>query len=276
MTSLSDSSTTSENIRFQRVGVSKTLSEWVGWSPFLYTNAGKTCEIKGVKRGDEKKVLKIFHPTVKDEVIKNEIEIHSSLKHESILPLVEYKERSIMFDYVSRDLEKAVNRCNNDLIKKWMRQLVSAVSYIHSKGVLHNDIKPANILLDENNNIFLCDFGGAQKMSEVKEMKYYTPAYCAPELLSGLVKRNSMIATTKTDIWSLGCVLYFLLTGEDLFFTNSVTDVLEGIEQSDFADFVNLVFYDKEGDLLLSRMLEIDPEKRATLEEIANHPYLKK
>lgn len=98
--------------------------------------------------------------------------------------------------------------------KKIFKQVHDAVLYIHSKNVIHRDIKPGNILfLDENReNVVLIDFGiSGYNSGNVKEVvKAGTVKFMPPEFLSGLSYKSS----PKFDVWSLGILLYFMLFGE--------------------------------------------------------------
>ncbi|EIN12938.1 kinase-like protein [Punctularia strigosozonata HHB-11173 SS5] len=102
--------------------------------------------------------------------------------------------------------------------KPWMQSLLSGIVYLHKRGVVHNDIKPANILLSETNVPTLVDFGFAEqynpKSSEafISSVSYGTPEYLSPERARGL-KHD----TRKSDVWSLGITFFELLVGRTPF-----------------------------------------------------------
>jgi len=88
-----------------------------------------------------------------------------------------------------------------------LNQLASAINHCHSKNIIHCDIKPENIMIDENNNVTLIDFGLSKIYSKkLLEFSCGTPAYMAPECL---MKKY----TDKCDVWSFGIILYILMTG---------------------------------------------------------------
>jgi serine/threonine protein kinase/WD40 repeat protein len=113
-----------------------------------------------------------------------------------------------------------------------MRTVAEAVSYAHSLGVLHLDLKPANVLLDETGQPYVADFGLARRLENAlavdNDEVSGTPAYMAPE--QAQVRANKL--TAATDIWGLGAILYQLLTGQPPFRAETAQEtvklVLEG------------------------------------------------
>ncbi len=105
-----------------------------------------------------------------------------------------------------------------ELVVRWVEQIASALSVAHQRNVIHRDIKPANILLDNQQNAYLSDFGIAKKLEvgAVDEGGIIgTPAYIAPEQIT-----NQEI-TPRTDIYSLGLLVFELLTGQKAFAANN-------------------------------------------------------
>lgn len=91
-----------------------------------------------------------------------------------------------------------------------MYQVLCAVNYLHKKGFVHRDLKPENICLDHGSHVKIIDFGTARKLTKGKRLKQTigTPFYMAPEIF------NVNKYDEKVDLWSLGIVLYILLTGK--------------------------------------------------------------
>ncbi len=101
------------------------------------------------------------------------------------------------------------------LIKIYAFQLFRVLEFLHSKNIVHRDIKPQNILIDPSCHVLkLCDFGSAKRLDTDQANVCYISAryYRAPELIFGNTNY-----TTKIDMWSAGCVLAEMLTGQPLF-----------------------------------------------------------
>lgn len=155
-----------------------------------------------------------------------EIAIHLSVHdHENIVTIHHVFESSIatfiVMDYYESDLFTSIVdqqhfSNNGTLIKKVFLQICSALKFCHSKGIYHCDIKPENILLDENDNIYMCDFGLATDsmylMPNVCVGSFY---YMAPERIlysaNTLDSESTVLPTSTSDIWSLGIILINLV-----------------------------------------------------------------
>jgi calcium-dependent protein kinase len=109
-----------------------------------------------------------------------------------------------------------------------VRQVLSAVTYLHSKKIAHRDIKPENIMFESNDalNVKLLDFGNSRKMGENNAMDgvYGTAYYVAPEVLQGSYDE-------KCDLWSVGVILYMLLSGNPPFDGSSGVQIIESVKK---------------------------------------------
>lgn len=106
-------------------------------------------------------------------------------------------------------------------MQKYTREIINAVKYLHSREVIHRDLKLGNIFLGEKFEIKLGDFGLATKLEFLNEKKRSicgTPNYIAPEIISGQGYSYSV------DIWSIGVIIYTLLVGIPPFETDNVAD----------------------------------------------------
>ena len=155
----------------------------------------------------------------------------------------------------------------------YFRQLLSAVAYMHCEGICHRDIKPENILLGTKGILKLSDFGLAtlykRKQGERRLLKSQcgTRMYVAPEILSGHEYDGEAI-----DVWSMGIVLYVMLTG-DVPWNEATVRSPDYMRFQSNLDFDNLTISSDAHDLLLS-MLQPDPKKRISLKEIEQHQWL--
>jgi len=145
---------------------------------------------------------------------------------------------------------------------KLFKQILSAIETCHAHNIIHRDIKLQNILLDHNRNIKLIDFG----LSNFRQDGVFrttfcgTPAYASPEILLG-TKYNG----PEVDVWSLGVVLFAMLTSQFPFTT--ISDILKG----KFKEPENVT---PECVDLLSRMLKVEKEVRETLPGVLKHPWV--
>lgn len=145
-------------------------------------------------------------------------------------------------------------------------QLISAVAYMHSQGIVHCDIKPENILLTSDLRPKLCDFGTSQFLSGPSECSALSTTYAAPELLQGLSR-----PTIASDMWSCGVLLYCMLTGYAPFsMASSACPDFEAWTRGE----CNLSFLSHDAQDLIQSLLQIDPSCRCSAEEAINHPWL--
>ena len=107
---------------------------------------------------------------------------------------------------------------------RYLSQLADALDYAHERGIIHRDVKPANMLLDERGRLYLADFGIARALQRARRLTRThaivgTPEYMAPEQAQGR-------ADARSDLYALGIVLYQMLTGEVPFTGDSGVEVL--------------------------------------------------
>ncbi|CAO3640827.1 unnamed protein product [Mucor hiemalis] len=204
-----------------------------------------------------------------------EIHHHRQLDHPNIVSLYEILTTETSIFIVSEhcphgDLLDALTRkksFSEGEAKTWFIQLVNAVQYCHSLGIIHRDLKLENILLDENDHVKICDFGFARQTDKNQMLKTFcgSLAYSAPEV----IQRQNYCGPA-TDVWSLGVILYTLLAGE-LPFDDDCESVLQ--KKVVNVDYTIPDFFSVEVTDLLSKILK--REQRITIGEILQHPWLK-
>ena len=147
-----------------------------------------------------------------------------------------------------------------------MKKVLSALQYCHSQGIMHRDIKPENIMFGEGGDIRLIDFGFAVKCNNRRALLPVagTPFYIAPEVLDSEYG-------VECDIWSLGVVIYQLLTGNMPFDGKSLDGIFNSIRKGVFKMPDNLSVEAKD---LISKMIRIDPNLRIRAKEALKHPWI--
>jgi hypothetical protein len=156
-------------------------------------------------------------------------------------------------------LLRRIGRLPNDKAVDIARQLCAGLAAAHAKGVLHRDLKPANIMLDGRGQAVITDFGLAALTDQVPgaEVRSGTPAYMAPEQLAGKE------VTEKSDLYSLGLVLYEVFTGKRAFSADNLTDLVRSRAAGDISRPSSFV---KDLDPLVERVilrcLEPEPANR--------------
>ena len=143
------------------------------------------------------------------------------------------------------------------------------IEYISKLGIVHRDLKPENLLLDHDNHIKLVDFGlsNTYKPGETLKTACGSPCYAAPEMIEG--KRY---IGTRVDIWSSGVILFAMICGFLPFEDPNTSQLYKKILS---ADYKIPKFVSKEASEMLKSILNTDPEKRFTIEQIRDHAWYK-
>lgn len=156
---------------------------------------------------------------------------------------------------------RRIGRLSPDKATEIARQICAGLAAAHERGVIHRDLKPANVMLDGTGKIRITDFGlaGLAASMQGEDARAGTPAYMAPEQLAGKE------VTTKSDIYSLGLILYEILTGKRAFEASTLQELVRLRESGTVTNPSTLV---RDLDPLIERVilrcLEADPDKRPT------------
>ena len=207
--------------------------------------------------------------------VMREVSILKQLRHPNVMRLYETfeSENHILFvtelctggdllNYVRK--RRKLKEC---VAKVAMKQILDGLHHIHSKSILHRDIKLDNILLTSSGEIKICDFGVSKVMVKGRKIKEQcgTPAYIAPEIL-----KDEGYDGFEVDIWSAGVVLYAMLYGTVPFKATNMEELHRLILKGTYSLGEEI---SDEAKNLLSHILEIDPKKRFKISEILSHKW---
>ncbi|KAJ0780876.1 putative protein kinase CAMK-CAMKL-CHK1 family [Helianthus annuus] len=215
--------------------------------------------------------------------VKREIAAMRRLNHPNIVRMHEVLANQKKIYFVLEfapggDLFSKVAKCrfSEDLSRRYFQQLVSAVRYCHSRGVYHRDLKLENLLLDENWNLKVTDFGlsvvthRSRSPSDTDGLVHTmcgTPAYVAPEILA-----KKGYDGAKVDIWACGVILYVLSTGYLPFNESNVVLMYLKICKG---EYTVPKWMSPELKQFLSRLLDTNPQTRITIDEIIKDPWFR-
>jgi serine/threonine protein kinase len=232
----------------------------------------KVCDSKGRPRKVE----------YSDKVMK-EIAILKKIDHPNIVKLFEViddprnEKLFMVFEYVesnpvlklSSKYKASKQLFTEDQARKYFRDLISGLEYLHDNKIIHRDIKPENLLIDNNGTLKLTDFGVSHMLEDEDEFLYTsagTPAFLSPEACQmGAYNGKS------SDIWAAGVTLYVMLFNEVPFQGHGILDVYHSIihNKPKFPSNASPSLID-----LLERILDKNPKTRITIKEIKKHEWV--
>ncbi|XP_004554780.1 MAP/microtubule affinity-regulating kinase 3a isoform X8 [Maylandia zebra] len=205
----------------------------------------------------EVRIMKILnHPNI--------VKLFEVIETERTLYLVmEYASGGEVFDYLV-----AHGRMKEKEARAKFRQIVSAVQYCHQKHIVHRDLKAENLLLDADMNIKIADFGFSNEFTLGNKLDTFcgSPPYAAPELFQG-----KKYDGPEVDVWSLGVILYTLVSGSLPFDGQNLKELRERVLRGKY----RIPFYmSTDCENLLKRFLVLNPAKRGTLEQIMKDRWI--
>ncbi|XP_018579500.1 serine/threonine-protein kinase MARK2 isoform X4 [Anoplophora glabripennis] len=254
---------------------------------------GKYKLLKTIGKGNFAKVKLAKHvPTGKEVAIKiidktqltpgslqklfREVRIMKMLDHPNIVKLfqvietektlylvMEYASGGEVFDYLVLH-----GRMKEKEARSKFRQIVSAVQYCHQKRIIHRDLKAENLLLDSEMNIKIADFGFSNEFTPGNKLDTFcgSPPYAAPELFQG-----KKYDGPEVDVWSLGVILYTLVSGSLPFDGSTLRELRERVLRGKY----RIPFYmSTDCENLLKKFLVLNPAKRASLETIMKDKWM--
>ncbi|KAI5628161.1 serine/threonine-protein kinase MARK1 [Silurus asotus] len=205
----------------------------------------------------EVRIMKIVnHPNI--------VKLFEVIETEKTLYLImEYASGGEVFDYLV-----AHGRMKEKEARAKFRQIVSAVQYCHQKRIVHRDLKAENLLLDADMNIKIADFGFSNEFTVGNKLDTFcgSPPYAAPELFQG-----KKYDGPEVDVWSLGVILYTLVSGSLPFDGQNLKELRERVLRGKY----RIPFYmSTDCENLLKRLLVLNPTKRGSLEQIMKDKWM--
>ncbi|TGO18908.1 hypothetical protein BTUL_0007g01270 [Botrytis tulipae] len=244
-------------------------------------------QLKGTRKRYALKIVKSHMSQKKmEQKFQTELQIHSKMNHPNIVRFY----RAFSHDqctYIAMEL--CPNGSLMDMVKKrkyltepevrfYTVQIAGAIKYMHARGIIHRDLKMGNIFLDKDMNVKIGDFGLAALLMSNKDMAACrrttlcgTPNYIAPEILS----KNNGGHDHAVDIWSLGIIIFAMLTGKPPFQSATADEIYRRAKEREYTwpqHFVSANMISPEIQDLVSTMLQ-DAEERPHPDIIVQHPF---
>ncbi|XP_029470967.1 mitogen-activated protein kinase 12 [Rhinatrema bivittatum] len=272
---------------------------------------GTVCSAIDGRTGAKVAIKKLYRPFQSELFAKRayrELRLLKHMQHENVIGILDvftpdstlekFNDFYLVMPFMGTDLGKIMKheKLTEDRIQFLVYQILKGLKYIHSAGVIHRDLKPGNLAVNEDCELKILDFGLARHTDSEMTGYVVTRWYRAPEVIL-----NWMHYSQTVDIWSVGCIMAEMFTGRPLFKGNDhldqLTEIMKvtGTPTQDFVqklqspdaknyikslpkvqkkDFAAVLRYANPMAVnLLEKMLVLDPEKRITAAAALAHPY---
>ncbi|EGG23866.1 putative protein serine/threonine kinase [Cavenderia fasciculata] len=238
-----------------------------------YFSAIKKIRITKRKKGDQQQAESQSSLMVEINLLKV-LSHHNIVRYYDHIPTVSHS--YIVMEFIENgSLEKMIKRHGllpESLVNVYMAQVLGGLEYLHRQGVIHRDIKAANLLISTDGSIKLADFGVATKVSDLSadnpdDSFAGTPYWMAPEVI------QMQGVSTACDVWSLGCTIIELLTGTPPYFGLAPAAALYKIVQEDHPPIPQGISAALKDFLL--QCFKKDENMRSSAKQLLNHPWIK-
>ncbi|UKJ88413.2 calmodulin-like domain protein kinase [Theileria orientalis] len=215
------------------------------------------------------------------EALLREVEVLKSLDHPNIMKIYEFFEDEKYYYFVTElytggelfDEIVSRKRFSEYDAARITKQILSGITYMHKQNIVHRDLKPENLILESkslNSNIRIIDFGLSTYYTDSAKLKdkIGTAYYIAPEVLKGIYDE-------KCDIWSIGVILYILLSGYPPFNGKTESEIIKKVQIGKYS--FEMSHWEKVAESakdLIRKMLVYNPEKRISAAEALEHHWI--
>jgi len=252
-------------VEYRRIGRGSFSSVYRGYCQ----NTDKTVAVKKIELDSVKKIK---------QRIKKEIKICKMLKHPNVIETYD-----VIHDKMGGNIYIIMEYCEGGHLgnllknkpisekeaKNYMKQIANGLQYLMDNSILHRDLKPQNIMVNKDNNLKIADFGFARyfQVDTVAETLCGTPLYMAPEIMKDR-KYNY-----KSDLWSVGVILYQMVYGKRPYYAANILDLLKTIE-NDKLSFSNEISISSECKDLIFQLLQTKPNNRIEWIDFFCNPWI--
>ncbi|XP_078515454.1 mitogen-activated protein kinase 14A-like [Lissotriton helveticus] len=301
---------------FCRLDINKTVWE----VPLRYKDLrpvgsgayGTVCSARDQATGEKVAIKKLYRPfqsVIHAKRAYRELRLLKHINHENVISLLNvftpddsletFQNFYLVMPFMARDLSQVmkVQRLTHSAVVYFLFQLLRGLQYIHSAGIVHRDLKPSNLGVNESGELKILDFGLARHAENEMTGYVVTRWYRAPEVIL-----SWMHYTRAVDMWSVGCILAEMITGQVLFpggdyfdELNKIIDLtgspqpslIDKMDSRDAKKYVKALPQKEKKNLksvfptmnrneidMLEKMLLLDPEERITAKDALLHPYL--